>query len=201
MNVLGKGQQTREHILASAYELFLQQGYTATSMRNIVHQSGITMGGIYAHFQSKEDIFIAVLERYNLFTTLLPLMQSVDGDMLETFVKNLATKMLEALGENRQALNLLFIEIVEFDGTHFNQISTANLGAAIGIVSRFYELAPDLRNIPMPILARSFIGLFFSYFMTATLMKNSFTVDPESFTQFVDIYLHGILSKGDPITH
>jgi TetR/AcrR family acrAB operon transcriptional repressor len=192
--VTHKGQQTRDHILASAYTLFLQQGYNATSMRDIVRQSGITMGGIYAHFQNKEEIFTAVLEKDNPFTAMLPVMQSAAGDTLEEFVHDLAAHMLNALGQQRQALNLIFIEIVEFNGVHFNNITSSNLPLAMGIVTRFYELAPDLRPIPLPVLARSFIGLFFSYFMTAILVKDHFTVDPESLVQFVDIYLHGILS-------
>ena len=48
---------TRENIIRTARRLFIQNGYTATSMREIAEQAGIGKATIYHHFQDKETIF------------------------------------------------------------------------------------------------------------------------------------------------
>ncbi len=52
---------TRERILRAALRLFADQGYGATSMREIAEQLGITKAALYYHFDSKEDIVRALL--------------------------------------------------------------------------------------------------------------------------------------------
>ncbi len=44
--VVSKGELTRASILEGAYQLFLQQGYHGTSMRQIAEEAGIALGGI-----------------------------------------------------------------------------------------------------------------------------------------------------------
>ena len=47
---------TRQRILDVALDLFTEQGYDGTSLREIAEQLGITKAAIYYHFESKEDI-------------------------------------------------------------------------------------------------------------------------------------------------
>jgi AcrR family transcriptional regulator len=48
-----QGGRTKSEITHVAYRLFLEQGYHGTSMRQIAQKSGIALGGIYNHFESK----------------------------------------------------------------------------------------------------------------------------------------------------
>ena len=57
---LRKGEATQARILDAAYSLFMEQGYHGTSMRQIVERAGVTTGGVYNHFASKEEIWVAV---------------------------------------------------------------------------------------------------------------------------------------------
>ena len=66
-----KGERTRAQILDAAYRAFLDNGYNGTSMRALARAAGLTLGGMYAHFSGKEEIFLAVLERYNPYRTML----------------------------------------------------------------------------------------------------------------------------------
>ena len=52
-----------------------------------------------------------------------------------------------------------------------------------------------LRNIPLPIVLRSFLGLFFSYFITDLLIGSQLPAEMKAnaFDYFIDIYLHGVL--------
>jgi AcrR family transcriptional regulator len=49
---------TRERILDVALELFNEQGYDKTSLREIAERLGITKAALYYHFERKEDIFL-----------------------------------------------------------------------------------------------------------------------------------------------
>lgn len=53
--------EVRERILASAKELFVQQGYKKTTIRQIVEKSGVLTGSIYYFYKNKEDIFQALI--------------------------------------------------------------------------------------------------------------------------------------------
>jgi AcrR family transcriptional regulator len=48
--------ETRQRILDVALDLFVEQGYDKTSLREIAERVGVTKAALYYHFQSKEDI-------------------------------------------------------------------------------------------------------------------------------------------------
>jgi len=56
-------QHRREQILAAATVCFARQGYHATSMDDVVRQSGLSVGAIYTYFPSKEELFLALGDR------------------------------------------------------------------------------------------------------------------------------------------
>jgi AcrR family transcriptional regulator len=55
-------QQRRDQILAAAMTCFARQGYHATSMDDVVRESGLSVGAIYSYFPSKEDLFLSLCE-------------------------------------------------------------------------------------------------------------------------------------------
>lgn len=55
--------QGRERILSSAADLFLKNGFEATSPQAIYAASGVGQGSFYHHFSSKDDLANAVLKR------------------------------------------------------------------------------------------------------------------------------------------
>jgi AcrR family transcriptional regulator len=61
------GASTRERILDVALDLFADQGFDGTSMREIAARLGITKPSIYYHFASKEDILLALHMRQHEF--------------------------------------------------------------------------------------------------------------------------------------
>jgi AcrR family transcriptional regulator len=58
-----RGQATRERLLAAARELFGERGYEATSVEAVLSASGVARGALYHHFQSKAELFDAVVEQ------------------------------------------------------------------------------------------------------------------------------------------
>ncbi len=51
---------TRQRILDIALDLFISQGYDATSIRQIAERLGFSKASIYYHFASKQDILMAL---------------------------------------------------------------------------------------------------------------------------------------------
>jgi len=57
------GKTTREAILAAALRLMHVHGYHATSLDDVLRESGVGKGNFYYHFRSKEDLGYAILDQ------------------------------------------------------------------------------------------------------------------------------------------
>lgn len=58
-----KTKETRALLLQSAEKIFVRDGYEGAELGEIAALAGRTKGAIYAHFKSKEDIFLALIEQ------------------------------------------------------------------------------------------------------------------------------------------
>lgn len=59
----------RGQILDGAHRVFMKMGYDAASMNDVTREAGVSKGTIYVYFQSKEELFAALIERgKGLFT-------------------------------------------------------------------------------------------------------------------------------------
>ena len=192
-----RGERTQAEITTAAHRLFLERGYHGTSMRDIARVAGVALGGIYNHFASKEDIFLAVFIEHHPYRDVLPAMNAAQGETIEAFVRDAAAQMLDALGESQDFLNLTFIELVEFKGRHIPQLFESIFPQILEFAQRMVAGQGELRSIPLAILVRAFIGLFFSYYMTELLIGRQLPdeMQQNALDHFVDIYLHGILNN------
>ncbi|MCZ8520380.1 MULTISPECIES: TetR/AcrR family transcriptional regulator [Paenibacillus] len=57
-----KGQMTKEHIIRESAGLFNTKGYAGASLSDIMDRCGIRKGGIYNHFQNKDEIALAAFD-------------------------------------------------------------------------------------------------------------------------------------------
>ena len=195
---LSKGQRTRLEILQAAQELFSRQGYHGTSMRQIADRAGIALGGIYNHFDGKEDIFREVSLLNHPIHTILPALEGKEGETVEEFVYLSAEQMYAALSEGEDFLNLMFIEVVEFKGRHFPAMFSEMFPRALSFGARLREKRGTLREeIPFQLMMVTFIGLMFAFFMIQRVFGalTDFGPPQKLLRQVVDIYLYGILRE------
>lgn len=75
-----ENSSTKERLLQAARELFAQKGFHGTSTREITQRAGTNLSSLYFHWQSKENLYIAVYRQ--LFQSLSALAQEV-VDLLE----------------------------------------------------------------------------------------------------------------------
>jgi AcrR family transcriptional regulator len=192
---LTKGERTSRAIVDAAYDLMVEQGYAATSMRQIADKAGLALGGIYNHFSSKDEVFRAILEERHPFFQIVPLLNSAEGESIDAFARNAAHTLIAELGHHPEFLNLMLIEIVEFKGEHVPLIFEKMLPMVLPLAQRLSSLEGNVREMPPLVLVRAFLGMFFSYFITETLLSQTAFVEMQdnALDHFVDIFLHGIL--------
>ncbi|MBL0885182.1 TetR/AcrR family transcriptional regulator [Myceligenerans indicum] len=50
----------RRHILAAAARRFVRDGFHQTSIQDVIDEAGLSPGGVYRYFRSKDDIIVAI---------------------------------------------------------------------------------------------------------------------------------------------
>ena len=55
-------QQTRDHLLAAAAQVFAERGFYGASLDEVAAVAGFTKGAVYSNFESKEGLFLALFK-------------------------------------------------------------------------------------------------------------------------------------------
>jgi TetR/AcrR family transcriptional repressor of nem operon len=100
---LEKGKITRERIVTVAADLFRKNGFYNTSLSQILDAAGLTKGGFYFHFKSKEELGDAVIEY-----------------MKDFWVRNVLKKIAEEQGALRKIERMFEIMIETHEGNVFH---------------------------------------------------------------------------------
>ncbi|GAB4569927.1 MAG: hypothetical protein Fur0017_15580 [Anaerolineales bacterium] len=195
---LKKGDITRLAVEDAAIELFMEQGYHATSMRQIAERANLALGGIYNHFKSKEEIFEAIIVDKHPYRKLLPLILEAEGESMEDFLGNAARIVIKELTSQPYYIKLMLIEISEFNGIHGAALIKQIGPKLLPVFERIIKTRKNLRVSNPVMLMRSFIGMIVSYMITDMLISNSMLnklMPKNPIDGYVDIYMHGILKE------
>lgn len=78
-------KETRNRLVDAARELFLEKGYEAASVTEILQKSGVNSGSLYYYFKSKEELLLAVLDWYlaNLHPAVIDPARQQTNDPIE----------------------------------------------------------------------------------------------------------------------
>ncbi|MFC0416192.1 TetR/AcrR family transcriptional regulator [Cytobacillus solani] len=90
MNLYQKqSEDTINKLMQSGIELFSKQGYSATSIDQIVKHAGYSKGGFYAHFSNKEEFFLKLIKEGIdfFFEDLQAVLNKKDRDLLNVFLQ------------------------------------------------------------------------------------------------------------------
>lgn len=79
-----RSEETKARILEAAVKQFSVSGYNKASVDNICEQAGVSKGAFYHHFQTKQDVFLALLDGW-LQTFDQAIEASKDRPVPETF--------------------------------------------------------------------------------------------------------------------
>ena len=193
-----KGEVTRLAIEDAAISLFLEQGYHATSMRQIADRTGLALGGIYNHFTSKDEIFQGIIVDKHPYKQILPAILAAEGETVDEFFKNAATIIITELSKQPEFINLMFIELVEFKGKHGSLMLREIAPKVLPVFEKIVKSRKNLRVTNPAVLMRSFFGMIISFFVTEMIISDSVIsklMPKNTADLYTDIFLHGILKE------
>jgi AcrR family transcriptional regulator len=92
-------QTRREQILSAARKCFIERGYHPTRMEDIAAAAGLAKGGVYFHFDSKREVFDAlVTEEFEDSMRTIQAITEGQGSIVEKMAQ-LATSFVQHFGE------------------------------------------------------------------------------------------------------
>jgi AcrR family transcriptional regulator len=111
-------QQTREHLLAAAEEVFARRGYHEATLEEIATAAGFTKGAVYSNFEGKEDLFLTLTETHvaELLARVQGMVDSSEspaGERLEEFARLAAENF-----EREKASSALVLEFWLYASRH-----------------------------------------------------------------------------------
>lgn len=111
---LTKGERTRARILEVAESMFAAQGYEATTLRDIAGEVPIQQPGLYNYFETKDDLYGAVIEQVfkEMLESLVAFSQETDAAQR---VEELPARALGYLTEHPLSAKLLYRELLKSD--------------------------------------------------------------------------------------
>jgi AcrR family transcriptional regulator len=194
----GTIEENKRRIERAALKLFTRKGFHGTTVREIAKHAGVSMGKLYIYYDSKEEIFIGLVNSLGTKMEalrrreLVPLMNSLDPATL----RKLALAIGRIVSQNLDYWRLMYIDVVEFRHKHFQH--------------SFREIAGGLRTYSSALFARSAIpfpkgvdpGLaytsiylhFFTYFLVEKLFgatRHLGVSDEQAIEQLVTLYTGG----------
>ena len=196
-----KGEQTRQEILASAKRLFLSQGFTATPMRQIAREVGITKGAIYNHYPGKDQLFTAVLQDDASYDELFALWNNMEADSAEDLVRQMFQALFAYATEHQDYLQLAQIDAQERDGVALAAFLPALLPRSQVWYQRLVALDAErgqarVRVVPYLVFVRTMLSLVVGSMLIQRV------VTPDRVPQvagidwaeaLADVFLHGVL--------
>ncbi|NLB46359.1 MAG: TetR/AcrR family transcriptional regulator [Microbacteriaceae bacterium] len=163
-------QATRERLLEAAAEVFAEEGLQGASVETICHRAGFTRGAFYSNFTSKEELFLALLERE---------FERRAAD-LSAKTKELSPALRGRGGLISPALATEFI--TEFLSLGTNSTSWYMLEAEFGLLAmRDPEVAPNYAEF----LQRSYSSLADAVETALTVAGRRFTLPAEHSVQIL----------------
>jgi AcrR family transcriptional regulator len=135
-----RGVARRQAFLQAAREVFLEQGYEAASVNDVVRKAGGSLATLYAQFGSKEGLFVAVIQDQHERFSKAMTPQSVDGLPLEEGLQQIGERFLRGLlaPENLAFYRIMVGEVRKFPH-HLQKYSGAGADRVRNVVDDFVK--------------------------------------------------------------
>lgn len=163
-----KGDAKRQQLLGEAEKLFCQRGYDKTSVQDILAAAGISKGGFYHHFDSKDEVLTALCqrraERAAAFTADALDAAHTPMERINAVLRGFIPMRLEETA----FLNMLLPVIARADGraiamtyqdaleSHFLPLLRAEISAAMGTV---FPPVKDVESIVLNTVNHCWMGV------------------------------------------
>lgn len=185
-------EETRAKILDAARRLFERLGTRGTTTREVAELAGVNEATVFRHFGSKRALLAAMREQACDLGALRATLASLRGSDLREDLRALAYHVAEHIAGKRAMLCVSLAEDAAVAGDSPEWRGPSQILADLaGYFARGVERGV-VRGEPQ-LLARSFLGLLFSYVIARKLWE-SHTLDRATLDAIVDLFLNGVIA-------
>lgn len=163
-------RSTRERILDEALDLFVEQGYDKTSLREIAEKMGFSKAALYYHFASKADILMGLhMRMHSALDDLLPTLGDGPANLKvwERFLVSCIDRMLA----NRKLFLLHQVNQSAFEQVHAKAHAEQHLDLEERARKLFSD--PSVSARQRSLMAASFAAAFITPMMAGRLFPES----------------------------
>jgi AcrR family transcriptional regulator len=191
-------------IESAAKELFIKQGFHATSMRDIAKTAEVSIGNLYNYYETKEQIFESIIGTYlhTINQRLKSVFAEIDDPLEPSGLLRLGTLVKDMIDQHQDFWLLMYIDVLEFDNRHF-RLMFDGLSAKLSVrFANEFSAAKGtgrLRQGIVPGVAYTAVYMqFFNYFLVEKLFggNSHFGLsDDEAIAALTDIFCYGVLQR------
>jgi AcrR family transcriptional regulator len=173
-----KGRATAERILDVAEEIFAEKGFEGATLRDVATRVGIRTPSLYNHFDGKESLYAAVLER-GIGPVLRALAEPAASGNPSQDPEQIVAQMMELMARRPQLPRLVQHETLA-GGRHLTRILQQWLGPTLQQAQQLVETGPAARrweSDQLPNLVLAMYHIVVGYFAIAPLYRELNDVD------------------------
>lgn len=189
---------TRERLLWAALLCFSQKGYHQTTTDEIVATSGMGKGTLYRHFETKNDLFVSLVQW--LFETIGQEMVEFDADELSSaerlraMVNHLLADLEQLLPFYRITLDYWAHTIEDEQVRHIFDVALDQFQTAIAPVIEAGIASGEFRPVNARLAALSLMAMLDGLGLYKALLETNFDLAGTVET-LMDIFLAGLRSE------
>jgi TetR/AcrR family transcriptional regulator, regulator of autoinduction and epiphytic fitness len=170
-------------ILAGGMQEFLAHGFAGTSMDRVAAAAGVSKATVYSHFQDKEGLFIALIERLvqGEFRSVYDPSDLALQAEPKIFLRELAHRVLDLGANEPQFLN--FMRVIIGESGRFPELARAFVRnieqTSFRLLHQYFEACPQLNLADPEATARIFIGSIVHFLIVQEMLHGKDIVPME----------------------
>ena len=194
----------KETIEDAARELFIKQGFHATSMRDISKYAEVSLGNLYNYYATKEAIFESIINQYQevVDEKLRVIFTEIDEPLEPANLRKLGVMLGELVNQNSDYWLLMYIDVLEFQNRHFRRMFEGLTEKFRGVFLEKFKEAEDrgdLRTgVDGAVVFTAAYMQFFNYFLVEKLFGGNAHLgisDEQALNCLTKIFAYGVLSE------
>jgi len=169
-------QRSREAITASAAALLRERGIQASSVMDVMKGAGLTVGGFYNHFDSKEELFVETL-RHAASTNWDQLLKSAKGDSPRARTLSVIRQYLSRQHRDNKETGCLLPSTapeVAREGEPYRSALEAELSGFVSSLARMLDSGTGSREKAIGLIALMYGALSLSRAVAGTPLSDEF---------------------------
>src|SRR3954469_16193214 len=138
-------EKRKGRIEDAAKQLFIKQGFHATSMLNIAGRADTSLGNLYNYYPTKEAILGSIISKYQrvIDERLKSMFEQIDEPLSADGLTKFARLAKEMVNDHHDFWLLMYIDVLEFENRHFRKMFE---GLSSNLRRRFSRYFTELKE-------------------------------------------------------